>query len=541
MKTDTRYPITNYIHDFRNILLVFLRQKGWICGSLVKRLAIVWLVLIACGVWAVETTNSVLRIGISDAVVTGLENNLSLQTERLDPEIRRAREDRERARFDPGISGELSSGRDSRLTRDPAVGGPVANGGERLADIDARTTDWSDARLAVEYPWATGTRLGLETGWRLDAIEGAGDRHSVRLGLSVTQALLRGAGVSVNRLAIRQAELATQSSLHEVYGFTMALVARIETAYWNLVLAERQVEIVSESAALAAQQLEDVNKRVDAGVLASTERAAAQSEAARRDEALIRALGQVDRARLTLLHLLNPPLSRPWDTSLELTDRPPSGLLPPDALSDHVALALRTRPELVQARLARERGDLEMIRTRNGLLPRLDLFVRLGRTAYADSFGDAWNGFGDEDPDFSAGLQLTHALGRRAAHAEDRESLYLRQQADAAVVNLKHLIELDVRTAHLEVRRADEHIAAAAAIRETQAETLRAETEKFQAGRSTALLVARSQRDLMAARLAETEARIAAVKARIELYRLDGSLLERRGIAVPAGMADAWR
>jgi hypothetical protein len=47
------------------------------------------------------------------------------------------------------------------------------------------------------------------------------------------------------------------------------------------------------------------------------------------------------------------------------------------------------------------------------------------------------------------------------------------------------------------------------------------------------MLVARVQRDFVASRITEIEAVITYLKALIELYRLEGSLLERRGIAAP--------
>ncbi len=507
------------------------------------RALIVLLLQVGSGVApAVANTATVSRIGIEDAVAKGLENNRSLRVERYTPEIRRTREDRERARFDTGFSAETSAGRETGPTRVAGVD-DLAGGGRTVAatDLEERTLRWTGARLNLERPMVTGTRIGAETSLRLDEAEGTADRYSTRWGLTATQALLRGAGVSVNRIGIRQAEIATRSSLHELHGFTVDLVARIEHAYWSLVLADRHVKIVRESAQLATQQLRDGERRVDAGVLASTELAAARSEAARRDEALIRAHGEYDRARLHLSYLLAPPRGRSWDLRWELIDEPPDIMPLPDDIADHVALALRLRAELNQAHLAYERGELDVVRTRNGMLPRLDLFVRLGRTGYAGSFGDALDALTDESPDLSGGLQLTHTIGRRAARADYHESQYLRQQAEAAVANLEALVELDVRTAHIDVRRADEQMVAAAATRMAHEETLRAETEKFRVGRSTALFVAQAQRDVMAARLAETEAHIAALKARIELYRLDGSLLERRGIVTPAGITHPIR
>ena len=74
---------------------------------------------------------------------------------------------------------------------------------------------------------------------------------------------------------------------------------------------------------------------------------------------------------------------------------------------------------------------------------------------------------------------------------------------------------------------------ATAATRKLQQESLRAETEKFRVGKSTALLVARAQRDFVTSQLTEIEAAITYLKALTELYRLEGSLLERRGITAP--------
>jgi outer membrane protein TolC len=52
-------------------------------------------------------------------------------------------------------------------------------------------------------------------------------------------------------------------------------------------------------------------------------------------------------------------------------------------------------------------------------------------------------------------------------------------------------------------------------------------------GRSTNFLVAQAQRDLLVAKISEVRAIVDYLKSLINLYRLDGSLLERRGILAP--------
>jgi outer membrane protein TolC len=108
-----------------------------------------------------------------------------------------------------------------------------------------------------------------------------------------------------------------------------------------------------------------------------------------------------------------------------------------------------------------------------------------------------------------------------------------RTQAMEAVGNLAQLIEVDVRAAYIEAERAEEQVAATEAARKLQEEKLRAETEKFRVGKSTAFLVAAAQRDLLTTQISEIQAVVDYLKALVDLYRLDGSLLERLHISAP--------
>ena len=78
-------------------------------------------------------------------------------------------------------------------------------------------------------------------------------------------------------------------------------------------------------------------------------------------------------------------------------------------------------------------------------------------------------------------------------------------------------------------------MAATAATRKLKEEALRAETGKFTVGKSTSFLVAQAQRDLVVSQIAEIGAVVTLLKGLVELYRLEGSLLERRGIVAPGG------
>ena len=359
------------------------------------------------------------------------------------------------------------------------------------------------------------------------------DQHATRAGLTVTQALLRGVGLNTNLASLRQARIDTLSSLYELRGFAESLIARTERAYWDYALAKRQIEIVAVSLELAEQQLRETEERIKIGTLAEIELAAAKAEIALRRVALINARTTLATARLRLLRLLNPPGEDLWDREIILRDHPivPDVIL--DEVESHVEVALLWRPDLNQARLGVQRGDLEIVKTKNGLLPVMDLFITLGKTGYADSFGSSVSDLDGDGYDISGELILAYPVFNRDAGARHQRAMFSRNQAMEAVGNLAQLVQVDVRTAYIEVERAEEQVSATAAARKLQEEKLRAETEKFRVGRSTTFLVAAAQRDLVTTQISEIQAVVDYLKALVDLYRVDGSLLERLHISAP--------
>ena len=191
------------------------------------------------------------------------------------------------------------------------------------------------------------------------------------------------------------------------------------------------------------------------------------------------------------------------------------------------------RPDLNQAQLLIQRGDLEIVKTKNGLLPRMDLFIGLGKTGYADSFGRSVGDIGGDGYDLSAGITLEFPFANREAQARHQRSLLARRQVAESLRNVEDLVREDVESAYIEVQRTRQQVDATAATRRFQEEKVRAETAKFHVGRTTALLVAQVQRDLVASQVAEVAAVTNCLEAQTSLFRLEGSLLVRRGITAP--------
>jgi outer membrane protein TolC len=459
-----------------------------------------------------------LHITVQRAIVMGLEHNRSLAVERLNPAIFRTQEQLERAAFDPVVAGDLAAGR--------AKGRMLPNG-DTIAD-----SVHGGVSATQLLPTGTNLAAGVDVDL-LDSSLYSDDLASTHVSLSATQALLRGASVRANLARLNQARIDARISQYELRGFSESLVAGVEEAYWDVALAARQIEILINSLALAEQQLNETHERIKIGRLAETELAAAQAEVALRRENLINARSRLAQFNLRLLRLVNPPGGTLWDRPLVLANHPVEPPVKLDDVREHVAVAMRMRPDLNQARLAVQRNELEVVRTENGLLPRLDAFATVGRSGYAKAIGKSMGSWDGDYYDVLAGVRFEYPPANRGARAQYGRAVLSRQQSLEAVNNLAQLVEVDVRSAYIEVTRAREQIAATAVTRKLQEEKVRAETEKFKVGKSTSLLVAQTQRDLLASQIAEIEAVTTYLKDLVELHRLEGSLLERRGLAAP--------
>ena len=464
-----------------------------------------------------------LKISLAEAGLIALENNRSLKVERFNPEIHRTYEDQAQAVFDPVLEAELSADKTSSKKISSSTG--------RITDSDSTAFE-AQASLRKYFPSGAFLEAQLSSAIT-DSSQYQDPFYSNRLGLTVGQSLLQGRGEEVNLVQVRQTRLDTAIQEYELRGFIELLLAEVENAYWDYALSRRRIEIVEESLRLARQQLDETQEMITVGSLAESELAAVEAEVASQKQDLINAKSTREKNRLKLLKLLNPPGEPLWNREVELV-HPPA--LPGIAIQEielHVAKALRRRPEINQARLKISQNDLELVKTRNGLLPKLDAFITLGKTGYSDSFGGSLSDLPKDSYDALLGFSLEYPLFNREAKAAHKRSVLNRDQVEKALDNLAQVVELDVRTAYLEVERTREQIAASTATRNLQEEKLRIETEKFKVGRSTNLLVAQAQRDLLQSRINEVQAVVDHLKALTDFFRLEGTLLTRRSITAP--------
>ena len=464
-----------------------------------------------------------LSLSLEDAVVRGLTNNHDLSIQQREPIIKGAFEQIERGAYNPELFGEFTYDREN-------------------SEETARSTEEQFSVEGSEISGVVGLRQSIPLGTTVEATVGVQhtkstrtpEQQSARLGLTVTQQLLKGLGPRVNLAGIRQGALDTEASRHELKGVTEALVAEIEIAYWRYVAATEAIEVVLKSLEVAEEQLAAIQSRIEVGNLPENERAAAQSEVALRNQALIDAESYKSARRYDLLRLVDPDLPAHRVRELKAISEPAFDEVLETNVDESIKLALRMRPEISEAELRLRRGELETVVTRNGRLPKLELFIQLGKSGYADTFTGSFSSIDGPSYDMAVGLRFSHLLGNRAAKARDRIARATEEQARESVANLRSLVRYDVLIALNELDRSHKQVVASAETSRFREKALEAESARYEVGASAVLAVALAQRDLLQSSIDEIEARVAFRIAKIRLYLAEGSLLERRGLTISA-------
>ena len=393
-------------------------------------------------------------------------------------------------------------------------------------------TATSSAGVTISWPQPTGTIVSVSGDYAGSDSEGAAAEHSGSWTVAVTQALLRDFGTDVNLVALRQAKNAEAIAGLAFREQVLGLLNDTESAYWELALARRTLDIRRAGLTLAEEQLARTDAQIALGKLYGKARVSAEAEVAAQEAALRAAEAAVEQRATDLWLLVNPE-----DTAADTASFGDIALPDPPAaecdFARSAALARVFRPDLGQARLATANGDLSVLAARNGLLPRLDGFVSYGLNSQGTGSG-AWSSSLDDRTyeAFEAGVNFEMTLGNRAEKARlERARLQVRQ-AEARVRHLERSADAEVRAAVTEVQSQRAQTAAARKEAAAREEALAVASESFRLGRSDSLDVLQAQRDYIAARVSEATAVARSLQALSALHRAEGTLAARHGIVL---------
>ena len=462
--------------------------------------------------------------------------------------------------FDPTLTGTLQMDRDYVLSSSALSGRAVTN------------NNTGTANFAYQQGFHTGTDVSvgfnnthLTSNNPLSALS---PTVSSGLQFRVTQELLQGFGFLPNTRFIRIAKNNREISDVAFRLQVITTVDQIENLYWNLVYAFENVRVQQEALTFAQKTLSDNEKAVQVGTLPPIQVVSARSTVASNQQALTVAQTNLQLQELLIKNALSRSLQDPALAGAEVV--PTSTIQLPqqepvvpteDLLND----ALQHRAELSESRIDLTSRDINIKAVRNAMLPSLGLYAYYGgsglggnlnpnanfcgantsgvcisRTRIPAQFLSGPVGYGDTlnqlvnstAPDKGMGVSLTIPILNRTAQADQVRAELEFRQAQVRLQQLENQIRIEVRNAQFDVQQNRASVDAAQAAMTLARQTLDAEQKKLEAGVSNPTAVLQMQASLTTTESTVVSAMAAYAKARVELDRATGLLLDNAGIVM---------
>lgn len=400
---------------------------------------------------------------LADVRARALQNNLSLKVVQFDPQIAQSALGAERAKFDNIIYASLKRSRENR----PLTSGDIVQLKAEDADLDGQLVklnkaeqqiDYLDGEAGIAIPLRTGGTVRVSTPFERKLTEGSlgTDEYRRATRFSISQPLLRNAGVKVNEASIRIADLDRQAVDAKTRLQSIRIVSLIDKAYWDLYAAWAELDVRRQQYDLAARNLEMVRRRVEEGLVASIEASRAEIGVSDRIEALIVAKTRLQLSQRQLQFLLNDPQ---YTMEGQAMIRPQSEpiLVHYEFETDKlIASAMQGRLELLELELKLAADINKIDYLQNQTLPLFTLDYSYGAlSAGTSSLSRAYDSpFDNRFSEWSVGLRFELPMTNEARRNQLQQAVQQRMQRLAT----KELQVLTVkREIHDGVDQAEQH------------------------------------------------------------------------------------
>ena len=324
--------------------------------------------------------------------------------------------------------------------------------------------------------------------------------------------------------AIQAASATKKQSIAQYQTQVADTLLAVRLAYYDVLLAAQQITVNEASVKLLQKELDDQQRRFDAGTVPHFNVLRAEVALANAKPNLFHATSQYRVSKNVLANLLGYNLPREVleNIPLNLTDTfdiTSWNMILPDAIQQ----ALERRTELADLREQVVLQNLNIVNAKSGYKPTVQAFA-----------GYTWNNSQFTDPNdlsytihgWNVGGQLTWALfdgGLTIGKVQQAKALYKKSQTE--LEDRSRQIELDVRTAYSDFLEAKEVLDSQTKVQEQAEEALREANARFDAGTGTQLDVLDAETSLTQARTTQVQALHDYATARARLERAIGAEL----------------
>ena len=482
-----------------------------------------------------QESKPVLRDGagldILEAVRTTLELHPLLLLQQKQVDVSRAVKQQRGADFDPMLQW---SARQSR-TNDPLTDLQILALLDSGLDLKNQVTHVTTVGGSYQRQLRSGIVIGprIEMSRTTDNVQSTEGASRARLSFEVNVPLRRGKGRDVVAASETSAGIGVEASLYDLNQTIAERILATAVSYWGYVAALKQLEIITDSEARGKQYVDSIQTLIAADRLPRNEINQVLANFASRTATRVAYEGRAAEARnnLALAMGLSPArltdLSKPSDSFPEAeSQEAPS--LSAEGIQNQIIRALPRRADFLAAERRKEAANVLRKPAKDGLLPKLDLFLSGGYTGLhegrrPDEFlASPFTRLGG--PDMVLGLRYTFpagnnlALGQMAeAEAAYEQTVLLSSETARVIANGLSNAAVAAYSSMHQLNKAREAVTGYQAALEGEQDKLR-----LAAGSLTDLLQVESR--LTDAMLALVDAQQAFAKALVQ-YRFAGGTL----------------
>ena len=470
-----------------------------------------------------EEPESQIRLSLQECISLALESNLDIRIQRMSPQIQENLVTMAKGHFDPfaALGPSISESKEPSST-------PF------LAGADVRSSGNQALTFSIADPIITGGSYGLSfSGSRSTSnstLQTLNPAYRSGLSFSVTQPLLDGLGIAVNKAPITIAVNNQKVSLLSLKAQLIETLSEVRKSYWELVFELENLK-VQQLALRQAQDLLTISQRFKEVKKASiSDVLQAQAAVASREADVIAAKDAVKDAEDKLKRVTNMIEDETrWNATILPVDAPSPEETDVD-LQGSIAAALKKRPEYAQAELELQNSGISVKVARNRRLPTLDLEGSLDLSGLGGKMDEPLSQVGSADyRSWYVGLALRMPIGG-AAKAELRKSLLEKEQKLLTLKDLEQRIITEVRGAVRQLETDGKRVEATKVAQEFAEQVLSTEEKKHKLGLSTNYELLQFQANLATARKNHLRAVIDYRKSIVILHQTLGATLEKLNI-----------
>jgi outer membrane protein TolC len=432
-----------------------------------------------------------------------------------------------------------------------------------LTGTTALVTQYKSMIYGIQESYWTGTTVsvGLQSllGYNQNAPTAIFNPVDYAYGqIVITQNLLNGFGLAVNKRAYHKAKNNLRANDLSFQAQAIATVASVVNLYWDLVSYDDSLKVQKQTVELDNRLYEDTRRRAELGAIAPIDVIQSEADLKNAQQAEIAQEAQVLKQEMILKSVLtrsgldSPAIVAARIVPTDHIDVPAQDPVIP--LQDEVAEALHKRVEVEQNSITLENARLDLLGTKNNLLPTLQAQLTLQNNGQAGqinalnpnpaSYGPVSNfllgGYGTalgqvfnrNYPNYTVGVSLTIPLRNRSAQADMVTNELQYRQSEIQRHQLLNNIKLNVINAITDRRNARAAYETSVVARKLQDETLAGTRRKYDLGTATILDVVVAQRDDTARQLTEIENLRQYQDANTNLRQMMGTILEAYDVSL---------